>query len=109
MDYTLYILINPKLNKGQRIAQAAHAAVEITRTHHTPEGRCETFEKWLSDPRLICLAVDPREVTGLVNRCCREGYEVADFRDDDFDVTTWGIGPVPCGEARTIFAGYKLA
>jgi len=61
MKYTLYILLDPKLNKGRRIAQAAHAAVETTRDHYLPdvvEADRQCFEKWLEDPKVVCLVAD---------------------------------------------------
>jgi len=64
MKYTLYIILDPKLNKGQRIAQAAHAAVETTRNHYLPgaDGADrQRFEKWLEDPKVVCLVADNEE------------------------------------------------
>ena len=53
--YTLYILLDKSLNKGQRIAQAAHAAVETTRDHYLPAGDRSSFERWLENPKVVCL------------------------------------------------------
>lgn len=115
MKYTLYILVDKGLNKGQRIAQAAHAAVELARDHSLPEnhwdasfmGR-EEFEKWLQDPKLVCLAIDSEEIEAFAYECARK-YWLSEFKDDDFNVTTYAVGPVPRGEGRSIFAGLKLA
>ena len=112
--YTLYFLIDKKLNKGQRTAQAAHAAVVIGRDHSVPEGHYaeswggsrKAFNEWLNDPKLVCLVGDTNQIEQFAAKC---RFYTTDFVDSDFEVTTYAVGPVPRGEGREMFAGLRLA
>jgi len=43
-----------------------------------------------------------------VTKAREHGCHTTSFFDDDFDVETWAVGPVP-REHESIFAGYRLA
>ena len=115
MKYTLYIILDPKLNKGQRSAQAAHAGVEITNGLWNPdhvwastdEDR-ERFNKWLDDPKVVITVASPEELGEVVEKAHAHGYYSARFDDDDFDVESWAVGPV-AREHEKFFKHLRLA
>lgn len=116
--YTLYILLDKMLNKGQRIAQAAHVGVEIARDLSLPLGHWDSmrdsnesvapFEDWMHDPKVVCLVADAAEIADKTRQCRESGYWVSDFADGDFMTMTYAIGPVP-RENEYEFAGWRLA
>ena len=101
----MYILLNERLTKSQKIPQASHAMAEFMHKF----GQCETVKKWVEDDRtLICLETSEEKMMTFL---ADHSEETASFTDADLDsmLTAVAFMPVEKEVGTKLFSGLKLA
>ena len=101
MDKRMYVLVNDKLTKSQRIPQASHAVAEYVFEYH------DELADWIKNHRTI-----------VVLHCSEDEMEMLSlevkskiFRDDDLDgmLTAVAFEPMSQSEGNYYFSKMRLA
>ena len=99
----LYIVLDERLTKSQRIPQAAHVVAEFMAEY----GQDENVQDWLRNHRtMVCLKADSSTMEGLL--CHRQ---IAEFIDEDLDNMRTAITfqPMPREQGDKLFGHLRLA
>ena len=83
MSKRMYIIVNRKLSKSQRIPQSCHAVAEFMKEH----GQMDSVLDWIeNDKTMVCLQTDIIGINELIEIYgAKYGYKYATFRDSDLD------------------------
>jgi hypothetical protein len=101
----LYLIVDEKLSKSQRIPQSSHATAEFMHKYRNDQ---EVVDWVLEDRTMVCLKADSERLSNLM---LEEDYRRADFVDDDLDNmrTAVAIGPLDRDTGRRMFGDLSLA
>ena len=110
MPKAMYVLVNKKLTKSQRIPQASHAVAEFMHLH----GNDQNAVDWVrNDKTMVCLAADEEIMEGLMDTCRRDGKACSSWVDDDLKHKMWFASatfePMSREEGRKYFSKLSLA
>jgi hypothetical protein len=100
----LYIVVNERLSKSQRIPQASHATAEFMHEY----GDDQEVIDWVREDRtMVCLKADSDRLGSVM----REKHRVADFVDEDLDDmrTAVAVGPLDRDTGQRLFGDLSLA
>jgi len=103
MSKRMYIVVNSKLTKSQRIPQASHAVAEYM--HHQSDGQ---LTDWVENHRtMVCLHTDEDNMSQLV----QSGLKNEIFIDEDLDnmFTAVAFEPMTKEEGNKYFSSLSLA
>lgn len=104
MSTALYVIVDDRLSKSQRIPQAAHAVAEFMAAH----GRHEDVQEWQRRHRtLVCLKADAERMDEICGEVLRKSW----FADEDLgDLrTAVAVGPLTREEGKGLLSDLSLA
>jgi peptidyl-tRNA hydrolase len=104
MMTALYIVVDEKLSKSQRIPQASHATAEFMHEY----GSDPEVVDWVREDRtMVCLKADSERLADVMN----SEHRTADFVDEDLaDMrTAVAIGPLDRQTGQRLFGDLSLA
>ena len=100
----LYIVVDERLNKSQRIPQASHATAEFMHEY----GSDPEVVDWVREDRtMVCLKADSERLANVMN----SEHRASDFLEEDLgDMrTAVAIGPLDRQTGQDMFGDLSLA
>jgi peptidyl-tRNA hydrolase len=105
----LYILVNDKLTKSQRIPQASHAVAEFMHHHKNDQ----SVSDWVENHRtMVCLKSTEDFIGNTMETMLRHKIPYSSWHDEDLVDCEWAsiaIGPMTQEVGNKYFKELKLA
>ncbi len=86
MSKAMYVLVNKKLTKSQRIPQASHAVAEFMHFH----GNDQSAIDWVqNDKTMVCLAADEETMESIMDKVFYDEKAYRPWTDEDLKHKMW--------------------